>query len=362
MTASSKTIAAALTAHAAGAIAVVVIRGAHAPEAAARVCRTRAGKAVTSLPMHRPRLLHLVDAGDTIDEAIVVRCDHDSASIIEIYPHGGVRIVERILTALRAAGAEIVSAAEFMDRVADDPIRRDVDRALVTAGSRRLAAWLLAQRRLLPAFLGNLPSQDDDAIEAFLARTRIAIPLVRGLRIGIIGPPNAGKSTLANRLIGHDRIITSDQAGTTRDWIDAAVTIDGWPMTLTDTAGLRDTDCAVESEAIRRAGREAAQCDLVIVLLDATESQPAQAAARQAAEARLRRGQPRLIALNKQDALSPAARAHQPADAVCVSAQTGCGMDLLEARIVAMLGLDAMTTTAPAGFLTRHLALDRRCV
>ncbi|MBN2560648.1 MAG: 50S ribosome-binding GTPase [Phycisphaerae bacterium] len=115
---------------------------------------------------------------------------------------------------------------------------------------------------------GRTPTPSE--VTAFHERSRVAVRLIEGLRVALIGPVNAGKSTLANRLIGADRVITSDQPGTTRDWVSETALVQGWPVTLTDTAGIRNTNCEIEAEAIRRARRQAGLADLVVIVLDAT--------------------------------------------------------------------------------------------
>lgn len=355
MTPPPTTIAAALTARTPGAIGVIAVHGPNALQAVGSFCRTQAGQPVHTFSVDAPRLFKLVDGEQTIDDALVVYSVDDESQSVELCPHGGVRIIERVLAALESTGVRVVTGTEYMDRVASDPLLRDVDRALIPAGSRRMAHWLLAQRRLLPDFLRNWSSHDATAIESFRNRTRAAIRLVRGIRMSIIGPPNAGKSTLANRLIGHDRVITSDVAGTTRDWIDETAAIDGWPVTLTDTAGLRTTECEIESEAIRRATDQARLSDFVIILLDATASSDETYEAQVRAESALDPEQQRLIVTNKSDASDASRRTSTTMNQILISARTGDGIEELERRIAAALGLNVLESDQPTGFLSEHL-------
>ena len=94
--------------------------------------------------------------------------------------------------------------------------------------------------------------------------------LREGLVVAIAGPPNAGKSTLLNRIARREAAIVSPYAGTTRDVIEVHLDLDGWPVTLLDTAGIRETDDPVEMEGVRRARERAAAADLVLWVVEAT--------------------------------------------------------------------------------------------
>ena len=177
--------------------------------------------------------------------------------------------------------------------------------------------------------------------------------------MAIVGPPNAGKSTLANRLIGRDRVIASDTPGTTRDWVSETALIRGWPVLLTDTAGIRPTDCAIEAEAIRRGRDKARAADLVVVVLDATSSASEQATALKLTLASVVEARPLLIVLNKCD-LVPSERpdtisktAERPA--LGISALAGDGLEGLEAGIEKALGLDRLDYELPTAFLPIHI-------
>src|SRR5262249_28463970 len=153
----------------------------------------------------------------------------------------------------------------------------------------------------------------------------------------IIGPPNAGKSTLANRLLGGDRIITSDIPGTTRDWISETALINGWPVTLTDTAGVRDATCEIESEAIRRGQTQARSADLVIIVLDATRPSAEQVATCKKLADSVDRAK-RIVVQNKRDL--PSAEPINPPDenVIGISALMRQGLSDLERAIESHLG------------------------
>jgi tRNA modification GTPase len=235
------TIAALLTPLAPGAIAVICVAGPRTDAILRDILRRPRDEQSPALAAGRPTLCRIVDGDAFLDDAVVVRLNGATGPRAELCTHGGVRIAQRLLQLLERCGAKIVTAREFCDTVSPvHPVEREVDEALLRSPSRRLTHWLLRQRTILPAFLERFDRLEAAERDAFMARSRVAIRLLHGLTIAIIGPPNAGKSTLANRLIGRDRVITSDVPGTTRDWVSETALIQGWPVTLTDTAGPRD--------------------------------------------------------------------------------------------------------------------------
>ncbi len=340
-----ETIAALLTALAPGAIAVVAIAGPRTPSILTTILRRPKSDQTPDLKPDTPALCRIVDADQTLDDAIVLISDADLA---ELHTHGGVRIAQRLLMLLGALGATIVPADEFIERTSTvNPVERAIDAALIRSQSRRLTEWLLAQRSILPPYLARLDQITTADRAAFDHRSRIAARLLRGITIALIGPPNAGKSTLANRLIGHDRVITSDQPGTTRDWITETALIRGWPVTLTDTAGLRDADCAIEAEAIRRGTQQAHAADLVLIVLDATAPAEVQRAALARAVAALPPEMPRIIVFNKCDSSTA-----KPVDVngvaeAAISALQAIGIDELDSQIELTLGLNLLIENQP---------------
>lgn len=371
------TLSALLTAPAPGAIAVVALSGPQTESILDAVLRrpsqrVEPAKNLDAWPVdtgsntddapilaeNRPTLCRIVDGSETIDDAIVVLIRRGNASSAEICTHGGVRVTQRVLTLLAANGAIVVEPDELPSKMSDSsPIIRDVDQALLRSRSRRMSFWLLHQREALPPFLarfGDLSASDQ---VVYHRRTEAAIRLMRGLTVAIVGPPNAGKSTLANRLIGHDRVITSDRPGTTRDWVAETALINGWPVTLTDTAGIRESHCVIESEAIRRGREQAIQADLVLLVLDATTPPTEQLGSfRQVADF-LPSTTPRLLVFNKCERTPSTSASIANTPSCSISALQGVGVVELENRTEMLLGLDQLRDDLPTGFMARHLGV-----
>lgn len=373
MNGADETRAALLTPIAPGAVAVIALRGPDAPRVVSLVTRSRASTTACDDPeapspsqLDRPTLRRLVDGAETLDDVLIVRrraTGHVSDDF-ELHVHGGVRIAQRVLLLLERQGVRVVDSQQF---VTSEGFGHSIDRAvfaaLLRAESRRLAEWLLAQREILPAFLATRDQWSASQREAFERRTRAAIRLMGGIRVAIVGPPNAGKSTLANRLIGLDRVITSDVPGTTRDWVEETALIDGWPVTLVDTAGLRMTECKIESEAIQRGAAQARGADLVISVFDACTTDLEINAARQTLAFVTGLKCPFACVLNKLDcadadrtrSLSAQLQRLTAGVVVRLSARSGEGMNSLERAILELLQLDLLKDQLPTGFSEEHL-------
>jgi tRNA modification GTPase len=144
----------------------------------------------------------------------------------------------------------------------------------------------------------------DDALATLLAQAERGQKLRDGVHAVIVGPPNAGKSSLLNALAGSERAIVTDIAGTTRDLLRETIRLDGVELTLVDTAGLRSDGDAIEREGMRRARDELQRADLAIVVLDARDPASGRAAVADAIAPVPRR----LWLHNKADLLDPAPR------------------------------------------------------
>ena len=271
MNAPAPTTAGLLTPLAPGGIAVIRLAGPATNDILRMILRRRRNDGTPPLRDRRPVFCRIADGPDIIDDALVVRTSRQGLVSAELCTHGGIRIAQRTLLLLERLGARIVGGLSSEGELGTTgAVERAIDLALLFAVSERLARWLLAQRAILPTFLERLDALTADQRSAFDARSEVARRLLAGLHVAIVGPPNAGKSSLANRLVGKDRSITSAEAGTTRDWIDETALVQGWPITLTDTAGIRETSCEIETEALRRGHAKAHDADLILVVIDAT--------------------------------------------------------------------------------------------
>ncbi len=356
------TFAAALTAPAPGAIAVVAIAGADANTVVRRVIKQPKSEAVPSLETNRPRLVRVCDiAGQTLDDAMLVVSPRSKFEYVELQPHGGVRVVERVLELLAANGATVIGPNEFAAKfINTSTFDSQLNQALLQSTSRRLTQWLLAQSNMLPDYLARWDEKSPIERARYIERTQLAIRLIGGLRLALVGPPNAGKSTLANRLIGHDRVITSDTAGTTRDWIDETISIDGWPLTLIDTAGVRQTDDALESTAIERGRAQALTANLVLKLEDATEVGATDDSGTSSTALSLNgKAVLTIRVINKVDRLSQEEferlRNTIDGEALFISGANGMGIAELHQAIINNLGLEKLRDDGATGFHTAHL-------
>jgi tRNA modification GTPase len=285
-----------------------------APPAAVAVVRIsgpRAHAALKALAGRVPeprvaKLARLRDDGEVLDNALVLRFDGPASEtgedVVELQLHGGRSVVAAVLAALgRIERLRIAEPGEFTRRAFEngridfaqaeglaDLIEAETQAqrraALALAGgalSRQIEAW---QARLLalaarieaaldfsdeadvaPEDIGGPLASFAAELEAFIARPTVE-RLREGVRVVIAGPPNAGKSTLLNALIGRDAAITSEIAGTTRDVIEAPVSLGGTPFLLVDTAGLRDSPGTIEAIGVDRARGQVEAADLVLWL------------------------------------------------------------------------------------------------
>lgn len=293
--------------------------------------------------------------------------------LLEISAHGSPEIIRELVDAAVAYGARVAEPGEFTRRAflngrldlaqaqaVGDLIAARGARARTAALARLeggLARAVAAVRAPILDLLAELearldhPDEDLPTLSAADAARRLEKPsemIARliaardrgrdecsGLRVCLVGRPNAGKSSLLNAWLGRDRAIVSAQPGTTRDLIEAPAEIEGLAATLIDTAGLRD-DAAdeAEREGVVRAERALASCDVAVLVVDAAcpDDEAARAAARRALSAAARAGRPVVSAWNKCD-LAPA-----PEGGLAVSALTGAGLAELSHAVAAAAG------------------------
>jgi tRNA modification GTPase len=286
-------------------------------------------------------------------------------SVLEFQGHGGPVVMQSLLSACVAAGARLAQPGEFTRRAFLNG-RMDLAQAeavadLIEAASREaatsalrslrgefssaihaLVAQLVELRALTEAQL-DFPEEEVDvlhradaakrlagvraALEDVLRKSRQGSLLRSGIRVVIAGRPNVGKSSLLNRLAGEERAIVTPIAGTTRDALRESILIDGVPLVVIDTAGLRPSADPLERLGIERTQRELQEADLVMLVFEAGKAH--------APLEDLPAGVARLEVYNKVDLAPGFVAAH---GAVAVSAKTGAGMDALRAALLAAAG------------------------
>jgi len=336
--------------------------------------------------------IHSAD-GDAIDQGIVTHFpaphSYTGEDVVEVSAHGSPVILRAVVAAAQAAGARLANPGEFTLRaylhgritlveaeaVADlvdavTPLQARVAfdqlEGTLTTRLREIDAALLDVIARLEASL-DFPEEgyhfiDPDesvreidrivaSIDTLLADAARGRIIRDGLTVAIVGRPNVGKSSLFNALAGAARAIVTDVPGTTRDLVSERIDIEGVPVTLVDTAGLRGTpENAIEEEGIARARIAAEAADVVLVVLDG--SQPLTADDRAALDTT--RAVRRVIVASKHDL--PAAWDHAASDALAVSALAGDGLGQLRAQIVEGGGGLLPRDRAPIANL-RHVAL-----
>ncbi|HZB91696.1 MAG TPA: tRNA uridine-5-carboxymethylaminomethyl(34) synthesis GTPase MnmE [Stellaceae bacterium] len=396
MTTPTDTIFALATAPGRAGIAVLRLSG---PEAG-RALRALAGRLPAPRQATRARFSD-PRRGEVIDDGLMLFFpaprSFTGEDVAELQVHGGRAVVAALVEALAALGLRPAEAGEFTrrafengkldltaaeglaDLVAADTAaqRRQALRQLEGELGRLYEAW---RARLLGA-LAQLEAEIDFPEEglppALFARVTAAAAALReeiarhladdrrgerlreGVAIAIIGPPNAGKSSLMNALARRDVAITAASAGTTRDVLEVALDLGGYPVLLADTAGLREAGDDVEAEGVRRARARAEAADLRLVLLDATRPEEA------AGLAGLIDGNALVIA-NKID-LAPGDGARWADElgagpALRLSVRTGEGMEGLLARLEAEIARRFAPGAAPVVTRARHRRALEDCV
>ena len=303
------------------------------------------------------RTLRAPHSGEKLDRALVLwfpaPASYTGEDCAELHLHGGNAVLEGVASALVAVGARPAEPGEFTRRAflngRMDLLQAEAVADLVDAESSAQRRQALAQ---LEGKLGDIYRGWADRLLALLADAEAAIDfsedgvadpdnaaaiaglraemrvhladehrgerLREGLTIVVAGPPNAGKSTLVNALVGREVAITAPTPGTTRDALETRIVLGGVPLTLVDTAGLRESSDPIEAEGVRRARARLSAADLVISVADATA--PAPFALDVAA--------PVLALANKTDLAPPPAGTD-----LAVSALTGAGLAELRTRL-----------------------------
>lgn len=329
------------------------------------------------------------NAGDLIDQTILVffAAPHSftGTDVIEIYSHGAPAVINKIFDFLSTTRARMATRGEFsrraflngkMDLADVDGLaalldaqterqRRAALQSMTGRDSRIYDTWRAQMVEIaayaaaildyaddeLPTNIGekirdktqNLYNEIDNAISRYAASRAIR----SGFNITLAGNTNAGKSSLFNRLVGENRAIVSDTPGTTRDVVSCTLDIDGYMVNISDTAGLRDTDDAIEQIGIQRTNDEIKNADLILHVIDG-----------QGSDFKVQNSNNEITVVNKSDLCD----CKNKSDAIYVSAKTGDGIDNLmiaiRRRITELVSTSESQLTVNAR--TRALLTDAR--
>lgn len=342
------------------------------------------------------RLLTTPDGGEVLDQALTLwfPAPHSftGEDVVELHLHGGRAVIAGVIEALAALpGLRLAEPGEFTRRAflagkldlteveglvdlidaETTAQRRQALRQMDGALSALYEDWRTRLIRCLAHTEAAIDFADEELpmdmmsaiqaevrelreeMRAHLADGRRGEMLRDGFRIAIIGPPNAGKSSLLNWLAQRDAAIVSEIAGTTRDVIEVHLDLGGYPVLLADTAGLRETVDGIEAEGIRRARNWAAGADLQLLVLDATQPAPVDAVP----------DAPIMRVLNKVDLkIKGHTRQSLPIDAIAISVRTGEGLEALLQKLTALVAEKLDMADTPSLTRERHRAAVALCV
>ncbi len=391
MTERIDTICAIATPPGAGGVGIVRVSGPAVPE----ISRTLTG--MLPAPRYAAMAKFLDGQGAVIDSGICLYfpAPHSFTGehVLELQAHGGIHILQLLMRRVLDLGARAARPGEFSERAflndKMDLVQAEAIADLIGSGSD--AAARAAQRSLQGVFSEQIHRLQEELtslrvfVEAaidfpdeeidFLAESDIlqrvrqvennVSDLLRnaqqgrlmrdGIVLAIIGRPNAGKSSLLNALSGQESAIVTEIPGTTRDVLREQIDLDGIPVHVADTAGIRETSDVIEAEGIRRARQALGAADIVLLIRDATESSGPDAAL----FAEVPQGVRAIPIANKSDLLDPPElrkrMEEEPGEQVWISARTGQGIDGLKKRIREAVGA---SDQAEGSFSARQRHVD----
>ena len=394
MTEPADTIAAIATPPGQGGVGIVKISGPDSGRIVTALCRTR--------PAHRECMYTAFydEQGQVLDRGLALFFQgpdsHTGEDIVELHGHGGPVVMSLLLNRVLSLGARYARPGEFSETAflnnKIDLLQAEAVADLISSASEQaaisavrsmeglfsalikaLVKQVIELRVFVEAMLDFPEEEIDSLIETELqdrlaecrcslagisARAETGRMLAEGLKIAIIGKPNAGKSSLLNQLAQAERAIVSPQPGTTRDTIEQQILIDGIPVRVIDTAGIRQADNQIEQEGIRRAKAAAENADVVIFIADMNNDDLQDL---KTIAADFGTGRNVLYAFNKIDLSGhpPGKRlGDEGTREICISAKTGAGIDALKQEIKnSVIGSDRSENTFIAH--TRHIDILR---
>ncbi|ACB90247.1 tRNA modification GTPase [Streptococcus pneumoniae CGSP14] len=396
------TIAAISTPLGEGAIGIVRLSGTDSFAIAQKIFK---GKDLNKVASHTLNYGHIIDplTGKVMDEVMVGAMKSPKTftreDIIEINTHGGIAVTNEILQLAIREGARLAEPGEFTKRAflngrvdltqaeaVMDIIRAKTDKAMNIAvkqldgslsdlinNTRQEILNTLAQvevnidypeyddvEEATTAVVREKTMEFEQLLTKLLRTARRGKILREGISTAIIGRPNVGKSSLLNNLLREDKAIVTDIAGTTRDVIEEYVNINGVPLKLIDTAGIRETDDIVEQIGVERSKKALKEADLVLLVLNASE--PLTAQDRQLLE--ISQDTNRIILLNKTDLPETIETSKLPEDVIRISVLKNQNIDKIEERINNLFFENAGLVEQDATYLSnaRHISLIEKAV
>lgn len=390
------TIAAISTGLAAGGIGIVRISGEDAIKIADSIFSSVSGKKIADISGYSALYGKAVDGEDVLDTAVALLFrapkSYTGEDVVEISCHGGIYVIKRVLRAALSAGAVPAEPGEFtkraflngkMDLTGAESVMniisaRGEEAEKIALGIlegglfkeiKKISDKLLYDMALLSAWvdypyeeieelsnenLGGDIRASMESLEKLINNYDTGRIIMEGVDTAIVGRPNVGKSTLMNLLSGTERSIVTDIAGTTRDIVEDTVTLGGIVLHLSDTAGVRETDDAVESIGVDRAIKRLENAQLVLAVFDA--SKPFSDDDRRLMELCI--GKNAIGIINKTDLVK-----NYPTEElkenfrklVFISAKTGEGKDELENAVISVLGTENFDTSSAALINERQL-------
>ena len=372
------TIAAIATAMSSSGIGIVRISGEEAVLVADQIFEMKNHKKLSEMPTHSIHYGHIHDEDEVIDEVMVLLMrgpkSYTREDTVEIDCHGGVYVMKRILETVIRHGARPAEPGEFTKRAflngridlsqaesVIDVIYSKNDFALKSSLSqlsgsvsekiRDIRGTVLHEIAFIesalddpehislegyPEQLSEIVSDVVDKIEKLLANSDNGKMLKEGISTVIVGKPNAGKSSLLNTLVGEEKAIVTDIAGTTRDVLEEQINLNGVLLNVIDTAGIRDTEDVVEKIGVERAKKYLKDADLVIYVVDTSTALDEN----DAEIMELLRDRHAIILLNKSDleqiTTAEDVRKHLDKTMIPISAKEQTGIDALEKEIKEM--------------------------
>ena len=383
------TIAAQATPPGRGGVGIIRLSGPRAEVIAKTLCKR-------TLPL-KPRYAHFCafynDQGDVIDEGLVLFFPGPNSftgeDVVELQGHGGPVVMNALLNQVVELGCRVARPGEFSERaflndkmdlaqaeaIADlidsssEQAARSALRSLQGAFSDRVNVLVeqLIELRIYVEAAIDFPEEEIDfladgkvladlnaimdQLQQVFTEANRGVLMKEGMKVVLAGKPNAGKSSLLNALSGRESAIVTEIAGTTRDVLREHIHIDGMPLHITDTAGLRHSPDVVEQEGIRRAWQEIEKADRVIMLLDGSDLELPLAGAANDTDAfhprmlwpdfyeQLPQGTPLTIVINKIDLVMHLPEMlNQETPVIWLSAKHGDGLDLLREHLKQVMG------------------------